>query len=46
MARAISKKIYSQLVSDKGREVIEIIVHSAFGIPKVKGKTPKVLVTG
>jgi hypothetical protein len=46
MARAIHKKIYSQIVADKGREVMEVIVHSAFSVPKVKGKIPKSLVTG
>jgi len=33
MATAISKKIYSQHVADKNKEVIEIIVHSALNVP-------------
>jgi hypothetical protein len=37
MATAISKKIYSQHVADKNKEVIEIIVHCAHNVPPAKG---------
>lgn len=46
MATAISKKIYSQHVADKGKEIIEIIIHRAINIPVIKGKVQKAFVTG
>lgn len=46
MAANLSKNVYSKHVADKGRELIEIIVHYGLNIPNSKDdKTPNTYVT-